>query len=326
MHQGFLLVVNELPLETYLACVATSEMSAQCPASLLEAQTIVARSWVLAGTEKKHTNLGFQVCNDDCCQRYQGANFLTRHARKAVQATRGQVLTFQGTLCDTRYSKSCGGRTETFATIWKNLPSPPYLISLPDFPAKENSPSYPVGQEEQAYRWITTSPPAYCSPVYIPEKDLPQYLGSVDEAGQYYRWSQTYHQDELTNLLRTKTGLPMVALLGFIPRDRGPSARLAKLDIVYRDPQSNEQTFTLSSEYEIRRHLAPHFLFSSAIVFDPPGKQEQPPDAFTLLGAGWGHGVGLCQIGALGMSLAGRSTTEILSHYYPQTKLESLYS
>ncbi len=326
VHQGFLMLINELPLETYLACVATSEMSAHCPASLLEAQTIVARSWVLAGTEKKHTHLGIDVCNDDCCQRYQGTNFLTPHAKTAVKATSGQVLTYQNTICDTRYSKSCGGRTETFATIWQNLSPPPYLVSLPDFPEAEASRYNQVNQEEQAYHWITSQPPAYCSPVYLPEDDLPRYLGSVDEAGQYYRWSQTYLQEGLADLLRTKSGLPITAILGFIPRQRGPSARISILDIAYRDREAKERTLTLTSEYEIRRHLAQHFLFSSALVFEPPGKQEQPPDSFTLLGAGWGHGVGLCQIGALGMSLTGRSMAEILSHYYPQTKLQSLYA
>jgi SpoIID/LytB domain protein len=205
-YENNLLVLNELPIEQYLACVATSEMGAACPPSLIEVQTIAARSWMFANVEQKHTNLGMDVCNDDCCQRYQGTTFLTEQSLNGALDTFGQVLIYNETICDTRYSKSCGGVMESFDTIWGGQPLDYLQIKADslDEPAEWQK---PLSDEKNFEKWINSSPGTFCSPTVIPEENLPKYLGSVDEQGRYFRWRTNISQNEMAeNIRNQKTG------------------------------------------------------------------------------------------------------------------------
>jgi len=320
-HQGILVVINELPVEDYLMSVATSEMGADCPSALIEAQTIVARSWLLAAVEQKHRALGMDVCNDDCCQRYQGAAQITAHSRRGVAATRGQLLVVDGEICDARYSKSCGGMTERFEHIWPG-PAQSCFKVFSDTPP-ENKVTMDLSSDRAFESWLTHPPHSYCSPAFIPETKLTHYLGHVDEQGSYFRWVVKYSQTDITNLLNTKLNLNATQVLKLSPENRGGSGRLNRLTIHYKTGDQI-RTQTLMSEYEIRRVLHQGFLYSSAFLVETGS--ETPPDSFTLKGAGWGHGVGLCQIGALGMALAGLDARTIVEHYYPGAQLTTKYS
>lgn len=325
IHEGSLLVINELPLENYLMSVATSEMGADSPSALLEAQTIVARSWMLANVEQKHRDLGFDVCNDDCCQRYQGTANLTDPSISAVNATRGKVLQYENNICDARYSKSCGGMMESFETIWPGEPHP-YLQIKPDMPAEKNLKIPVLMYEEAAEIWINDAPPAFCGPQYISESELTKYIGTVDEEGEYFRWKTELTQLEFTDLLNKKLDLNAQSVVGINPVHRGGSGRLYHLQIHYRDSHGETQFHDVMSEFQIRECLDPDFLYSSAVYFELQDYREDLPQRFIIHGAGWGHGVGLCQIGALGMALADHSTEQILAHYYPGSVVNSLYS
>jgi len=320
---GKLFVVNEVPLEVYLVCVATSEMGARCPRSFLEAQTIVARSWLLANVEMKHRSLGVDVCNDDCCQRYQGATFLTKEAIEAASNTYGKVLMYGDKICDARYSKSCGGVTERIENVWGGEPLP-YSISKLDAPASYNHPSYPLDSEDKVRKWIDDKPPTFCSSYYIPEKELIKYLGGVDVEGRYFRWIVNYTQQQLNSLLKSKLNLKSRYILDLVPLRRGDSGRIIDLRIDYVDLRGEKQSMIIKSEYKIRDTLSKKFLYSSAFYVKKEPEGDVPRE-FILKGAGWGHGVGLCQIGALGMSLKGYTVEDILYHYYVGAELKKIY-
>ncbi|MCF7886714.1 MAG: SpoIID/LytB domain-containing protein [Candidatus Marinimicrobia bacterium] len=321
-HINNIILINELPLEEYLMCVATSEMGITCPDALLESQTIIARSWILANVEQKHRHLGMDVCNDDCCQRYQGTNNLSQQSTQGARNTFGQVLIYENSICDTRYSKSCGGVLESFNNVW-NGASKPYLKPIPDAPADFNNSNLPLNTENKVNGWITSEPETFCSPHYIPEEELIQYLGSIDKAGRYFRWEFHYTQEELTALLNKKCALKAEKIIAIKPVKRGYSGRLIKLRIEYLK-NGQRQAKLIEDQYRIRECFHESFLYSSAFIVEPDSGSI-PPTGFTLKGAGWGHGVGYCQIGALGMALHDYSTEDILSHYYPGAKLIKIY-
>ena len=315
-----LFLTNYIPIESYLMCVATSEMSGKCPISLLESQTIAARSWLLAAVEKKHQNLGLDVCNDDCCQRYQGINQLTQSAINASKNTRGNVLFSDTEICDTRYSKSCGGFSENNQNVWKT-PSKTYLQGLYD---NQNEKMYNLEDEDSFIQWIKSPPSAFCNNQNIDEKELKYYLGTVDEKASYFRWRFNFSQVEITKIINKKMGLNCEYILSIIPIKRGVSGRIIKLKII-ASSKNKVIEFLLNSEYEIRRVLHTDFLYSSAFIVETTIIDNPIPTNFILKGAGWGHGVGLCQIGALGMALKGKKTNEILSHYFSSTELKKIY-
>lgn len=322
LKDNFLMLLNELPLETYLACVATSEMSAECPVSYIEAQTIVARSWMLANVEQKHVHLGFDVCNDDCCQRYQGVNKLTQKSREGAFKSSGLVLMYQNKICDARYSKSCGGIMEKFENLWENKPLP-YMQNIPDADVPFE---VDLSREEEMGKWVEDTPKTFCSPYYIPEDQLIKYLGNVDESGHYFRWTIKVSQEELITNLNEKLGLNAGYVISLIPLKRGGSGRLLKLGIKYKNKKNEFLSAVIEKDYEVRRVLHKDFLFSSAIIIEEiKNKQSLVPEAFVFKGAGWGHGAGMCQIGALGMALNGIGVKEIVSHYYPGSELIKIY-
>jgi len=319
---GNLILINHLPLEEYLACVATSEMSSQCPDSYIEAQTIVARSWMLANVEQKHIDLGFDVCNDDCCQRFHGINNLTMQSRNAAKKTAGQVLMYDEKIVDARYSKSCGGIMEKFENLWENDPKP-YMLNKSDAPVDFN---VDLTDENQLKQWVDKVPVSFCSPHYIKEEELHKYLGNVDEQGKYFRWEIETTQEELVDNMKGKLGIDIELVLELTVLSRGGSGRILELQIDYIDSKDKSKILVIHKDYEVRRVLHKMFLYSSAISIEHIYEENRDiPAKFVFKGAGWGHGAGMCQIGGLGMSLAGYDADQIVMHYYSGSELMRIY-
>ncbi len=326
-------VINEIPLEDYLSSVISSEMSPASPIEFLKAHSILSRSWLLAHLHRNHRmkerltpaekitdgevirwydrgehNL-FDVCADDHCQRYQGiTKILSGQAEEAVRETYGQVITCQHKICDARFSKACGGITENFETVWGNR-SVPYLKSISD----ASVPHRPIRTEEEASRWILSKPEAYC---HIKEEGLlERILPHVDlQTKDFFRWRVEYSQDELEEILREKSGFDFGSLREILPLQRGPSGRISRLKIV-----GSKLSMIVGKELEIRRWLSRSHLYSSAFIVRRQG------DRLIFHGAGWGHGVGLCQIGAAVMAIRGFLAEGILRHYFTGMEIEKVY-
>lgn len=328
--QRGIVLVNELPLENYLAGVITAEMSGACPADLLKAQCIVARCWLLALTEPKHEGEPFDRCNDDCCQRYQGTGDLSPTAIAAAGDTRGLVLLDPtGSVLDANYAKSCGGISELPRHVWGH--DKPGLSAIVDAPKRELEHRFlPITESNlDDYldgRWIGFTK-MYCSPKVVSPEEIGRYLGRVDEVDDYFRWTVAYRREELEQLLREKLAeaRDLARLHDLRVTARGVSGRASAVELQWEDAAGKLITACLDSEYRIRQVLHPKFLYSSAFAIrmerDPLGELSR----VTLRGAGWGHGVGMCQIGALGMALQGIDYQTICRHYYPETQWANAY-
>ncbi|MBQ1670105.1 MAG: DUF4922 domain-containing protein [Prevotella sp.] len=307
-----IVAINELPVERYLTSVISSEMSASASKEFLKAHAVISRSWLLAQMEKRKQldNGGgaffsfvkkddelirwydredhtiFDVCADDHCQRYQGiTKQSTPAAEQAISETRGQILAYGDEICDARFSKCCGGETEEFQYCWEDTPKP-YLVSFHD---------------------------PYCN---TSDKNiLSQVLNDYDqETIDFYRWTVEYTQEELSELINRKLKDDFGTITDLIPLERGKSGRIWKLKIV-----GTKKTFSIGKELEIRRALSETHLLSSAFDVEKQG------DRFILHGKGWGHGVGLCQIGAAVMGEQGKTYDEILLFYYRNAEIKHLY-
>ena len=336
--------INELPVETYLVSVISSEMKATSSMELLKAHAVISRSWLLAQMQKRremsqgsnsffsfikkddtlirwydredHTI--FDVCADDHCQRYQGITMATsRHVEEAVRLTRGQILTSDGQICDARFGKCCGGVTEEFQYCWENSPKS-YLKAVRDVgEGGEDLPDLTV--EAAARKWILSEPESFCNTKDA--KILSQVLNNYDqETHDFYRWHVDYTQEELSEIISKKTGMDFGQITDLVPLERGKSGRISKLRIV-----GTKRTFTIGKELEIRRVLSTSHLYSSAFVVDRLDVVDGIPQKFHISGAGWGHGVGLCQIGAAVMGEHGYKYDEILLHYYRGAEIEKIY-
>ena len=328
-RQGVVLI-NELPLEQYLAGVITAEMSGDCPVEFLKAQCVVARSWLLAFSEPKHETDPFDRCNDDCCQRYQGTGGLSSAALEAVSSTRGLALIdVHGNVVDANYSKSCGGISEPPETVW-GRPKPGLAAIVdapPDSPDRRFLPVTDDNLDEYLDgEWLSRTD-IYCSPNVVSEDELGRYLGRVDETGKYFRWTTSFHRAELEELLRAK--LPeakdLARLRELKVTARGPSGRASQVDVHFGDHAGKRRRVRVLGEYRIREVLHPKFLYSSAFAVRTERDAAGRPTTITLRGAGWGHGAGLCQIGALGMALTGISGERICRHYFPDAVLKRVY-
>lgn len=331
-------LINELPLEDYLTSVISSEMSAHAPLEFLKAQAITARSWLVAMLTRKKRNANalridqtdvdeiirwhdtndhsfFDVCADDHCQRYQGIAPITSDGVKAaIQATRGIYLIHNNQVCDARYYKACGGRTEIFSSAWEDK-SFPYLQSVAD-----GSGDYGViSSEDEAARLFTEKPASYCNTQ--DEALLCQILPSFDqETMNFYRWQVSYGREELEEIIRKKSGIDFGTLQSLTAIKRGPSGRIIKLKI-----EGTKRTVIVGKELEIRSWLSPTHLLSSAFVVSTERSKSGEVKRFILHGGGWGHGVGLCQIGAAVMAAKGFSAEDILAHYFTGARLQKLY-
>lgn len=329
VENGQVRAINRLFIEDYLVSVISSEMSATSSLEFLKAHTVISRSWLYAQLHRKErvqaAVLGretpdevvrwyaredhtlFDLCADDHCQRYQGlTRAINPNVQAAVKATENLVLKYDGEVCDARFSKCCGGVTERFSACWEDVDYE-YLQAFRDTPHKEPLP--PLETEEGARAWIESTPDAFCSSV-APEV-LSQVLNNYDrETNDFYRWQVEYSQEELSRLVAERSGIDFGLIEELQPVERGASGRLVKLRIV-----GSRAVRVVGKELEIRRWLSPTHLYSSAFVVDKI--ERQGTICFLLKGAGWGHGVGLCQIGAAVMGERGCSYEDILRHYYP---------
>jgi SpoIID/LytB domain protein len=331
-------LINEIPLEDYIESVISSEMSALAPLEFLKAQAIVARSWLVAMLERKQKHCSnsnfekagnseiiswhdisdhqhFDVCADDHCQRYQGITKITsENIAKAIQATRGLFLVYTDEICDARYHKACGGQTEIFSTAWEDK-SLPYLQSTAD----HDNTHAPIKSEKDAENWLRNKPPAYCNTV--DKKILSQILPSFDqETLDFYRWEIIYKRQDLEKIIWKKSGIDIGKLQNIIPIERGPSGRIWKLKI-----EGSKRNIVVGKELEIRRWLSESHLLSSAFVVSTELENNGKVSCFILSGGGWGHGVGLCQIGAAVMASKGFKAPDILAHYFTGAVLKKLY-
>jgi len=322
-ESGHIVLVNKLSFEDYCACVIASEMSPECPASFAQAQATAARSWGYVFLRNKHPGEKFQICNDDDCQRYQGTTHLTQAAIDAVRKSSGYFLVDEsGMVCPAYYSKSCGGYLEEAKHS--------FGFSIPELSSHADNPSgnkFDLTSDAHLKEWIATPPAdSFCSPKSLPEKTLRKYLGAVDEQGSYFRWSHRLSRQELSALVRERTVNAEVAeVLDLDYGARGTSGRLTSLSVRFLDQAGKEKSLSLTSQYSIRRTLHYSFLFSSAFVHRWEKGNRASEDTLVLDGAGWGHGVGLCQIGAVGMALKGYSFEQILKNYFPGCELKRAY-
>ena len=342
-EKGKVRAINSLSVEDYLISVIASEMSATSTPEYLKAHAVISRSWLLSQIEKKHglqkqeavrfnSDLRtpdewikwwdredhdlFDVCADDHCQRYQGItrpSLAFENVKKAVEGTRGEVLTSGGTICDARFSKCCGGFMETFPTSWEPVEYS-YLQGNYDgesFP--EDIPVPDLTQPVQAEVWIRSEPPAFCNTA--DETVLSQVLNSYDrETKSFYRWKVKYTFEEVTDLVRRRIGEDFGLITDLIPVERGKSGRICRLKIV-----GTHKALVIGKDLLIRKALSESHLYSSAFVVEKNSK------GFTLFGAGWGHGVGFCQIGGAVMASKGYPYKDILKHYFPTAGIEKIY-
>lgn len=326
---GKIWAINDLPVEDYLESVISSEMSAQSSLPLLMAHAVISRSWLMSqidgntapNTQASHGDAFirwydhtdhtlFDVCADDHCQRYQGITKETSpNVAEAIRRTRGELLTYGDEICDARFSKCCGGAMEEFQYCWDDTPKP-YLKGIGDTP-EATIPDLTV--EENARQWILSSPKSFCNTT--DKRILSQVLNDYDqETTDFYRWRVSYTQEELSKLVEKKLGAGLGTITDMRPLKLGTSGRICELRIT-----GTKKTIVVGKELEIRRALSESHLYSSAFVVEKQG------DTFTLIGAGWGHGVGLCQIGAAVMGDKGYAYDEILRHYYPGAEIEKAW-
>jgi SpoIID/LytB domain protein len=300
-----LTVINDLPLEEYVTSVISSEMSASCPIELLKAHAVISRSWLKANAMivlppppadheivrwyGREAHPDFDVCADDHCQRYQGiTKAFSASASEATHATAGEFLVYDGAICDARFAKSCGGITELYSTAWDDK-EVPYLQSVRDAAGESANPYCNTNDRELLSRILP---------------------GFDQETQDFYRWRVEYTPQELSELITSRLGVNLGPIVEMQPLSRGPSGRIFRLKIA-----GEHDYVVVGKELEIRRALSRSHLYSSAFTV------ERQNGRFVLKGGGWGHGVGLCQIGAAVMANEGRRYKEILSHYYRRTEL-----
>lgn len=327
--EGEVQAVNLIDTEEYLQSVISSEMRSTSHIELLKAHAVISRSWLLhpiltphrksakecTETEERivrwyerDAHSRFDICADDHCQRYQGIGYQTsEQVKQAIDETRGMVLLHDGDgeICDARFHKCCGGVTEAFGSCWADEEYP-YLTAVPD---NETHQAPDLTNEAEAQRWIRTAPEAFCHTQDT--RILSQILNTYDrETTDFYRWQVAYSQEELSAIVHERSGIDFGLITDLVPLRRGPSGRIVELLIV-----GTKRSVRVGKELEIRRWLSRSHLYSSAFVTD------KTPQGFLLTGAGWGHGVGLCQIGAAMMAEKGYSWQDILAHYFSHTHI-----
>ena len=343
-YEGKIFVINLINIEDYLRSVISSEMSDKSTFQALKAHAVISRSWLLSHIyskeqkenknehmvkdenvaeyitwTKRQEHQLYDVCATDHCQRYHGITKLsTGMALHAVNETEGIVLNYQNKICDTRYSKCCGGITESFENVWEPEKID-YLTSVVDYKFEPENYNLDFANEESSKKWILHSPPAFCN---TRDKNiLSNILIDYDQkTHDFYRWEVKYSQKTLAKIIKKNTAIDFGDILDLIPGERGASSRLITLKII-----GSKKTLIVGKELEIRRILSSTHLYSSAIVIEKQEIKDGVPQKFIIKGAGWGHGVGLCQIGAAVMSAEGYEFDEILSHYFSRATLKKIY-
>ncbi len=341
-EDGHLCAINTLDIEDYLLSVISSEMKATSSLEFLKAHAVISRSWLIAQCEKseelkksgeayrsvreneeeyirwydREDHRNFDVCADDHCQRYQGIHRAgTPLVSRAVAETRGEVLCYNHRTCDARFSKCCGGLSEKFENVWESTPHP-YLTTIYDGKAAE-LPELPV-REEEAERWIDSSPDVFCNT--RDRRILSEVLNDYDqETHDFFRWEVYYTRREISALVRRKLGIDFGDITDLTPIERGASGRIVRLKVT-----GSRRNMIIGKELVIRNALSSTHLYSSAFIVRKEWKDGEL-QGFRLKGAGWGHGVGLCQIGAAVMGAQGYTYREILRHYFPHATIETKY-
>ncbi|MFH0794095.1 MAG: SpoIID/LytB domain-containing protein, partial [bacterium] len=290
-------------------------MMSVCPEALLKAQTIAARNTLMATMGKHHYSCDFHLCADDHCQCYRGSSRETGFSRRVTLETVGEVLTHDHKICDTRYSKACGGIMESFDSVWHGERVPSMGANIDAAAASAVNPNYPADNEKRAGGLIDSFPDVYCNTASA--QDVPDYL---KYSAKYFRWSFKYSQSQLQGLLNRFPQWSVGEVRNLIPVKRGASGRIEILRI-----EGSERSVLIKKEYSIRKALSESFLFSSC--FYPVIERDERGRLVSveLRGGGWGHGAGLCQIGATMMAVRGKTYPEILAHYYKQTNLAKLW-
>ena len=343
IEDGRITAVNVISLEEYLKSVISSEMSATSSGELLKAHSVISRGWLLAQAEKRYfpgkrvsefnsetrteeeivkwydreDHINFDVCADDHCQRYQG---ITRASNplveKVIEYSEGEVLEYNGAVCDTRYYKCCGGVTELFENVWEPV-NHPYLQRIVDNPVSSGLSVADLTDEGNAEKWIKERPDTFCNT--SDRKILTQVLNDYDQmTNDFFRWKVRYNQDELSEIIKSRSGIDFGTVTDLVPVERGVSGRITRLRIT-----GTKREIIIGKELEIRKILSKSHLYSSCFFVEK--LEENTKTWFVLQGAGWGHGVGLCQIGAAVMGEMGYSYREILEHYFPGTVLRKRY-
>lgn len=338
-----LTAINVLPVEDYLLSVISSEMRATSSEELLKAHAVISRSWLLAQMQKskslskgrksyissfskeneivrwydREDHKNYNVCADDHCQRYQGiTRAFTPAVEKVISETFGEVITSKGMICDARFYKCCGGVTELFENVWEPIKHS-YLVKVIDNPVLQQDFDYDLHKHEAAEKWIKGNPDAFCNS--SDKAVLSQVLNDYDqETNDFYRWKVRYTQDEISELVKEKTGIDFGLIEELNPLERGVSGRIIRLKI-----SGKKKEMVIGKELEIRKALSKTHLYSSCFIVEKEKVNEEV--VFNIYGSGWGHGVGLCQIGAAVMGSKGYNYNQILMHYFKGVKLERIY-
>ena len=308
-----LCAISEIPIDQYLKGVVPAEMPAGYPPEALKCQAVAARSEVLAKLGTKHINDPFDYCANVHCQVYSGTTNEAESTNKAVSSTHGEVLYYEDRICDGVYSAVCGGHTEHKQNVW-NPPEEPYLVGIYDAKDKGKPPKLNLSKEKKVREWIASRPDVFCS---LNRDDLPNILAY---SKKYFRWEVSYARKELEEIIKKRTGEDIGTLYDIIPLERGISGRLIEIEVL-----GSRKNIRVKKELNIRRALSPTYLRSGCFVIDIEMGDIGTPMAFTFRGAGWGHGVGMCQIGAAVMALDGYKYKNILAHYYQVIKINSVY-
>lgn len=311
-REGIIEVVNVLPFEQYLACVVVSEMSSGTPIEFVKAQTIAARSWAKCFINEKHPGATYQLCNDDDCQRYHGVTFASEESLRVSLETAGQYLISpEGTIIPAYYSKCCGGITEELEDCLGFTAHG--ISSVTD----GITATHVDAIEEWTSKDFQGGTELFCGGS---ADVLLANLGGVDDVGEYFRWTHEESKTAMAQYLNERTTVTNASIvLALTPLRRGKSGRIHEMEFTYETTSGGIQTYVSPTQYEIRSLLHPSFLYSSAVSI------QEESDSFIFHGAGWGHGVGLCQIGGMFQAIAGRTYKDILSLYFPDSTLKTLY-
>ncbi|MGH7598901.1 MAG: SpoIID/LytB domain-containing protein, partial [bacterium] len=311
---GKLTAVNVLPIEDYVAGVVPSEMHQGFPLEALKAQAVAARNEIFSKVGTRHLEDHFDLCADVHCQVFSGINRQTANTDRAVKETKGTVMKVAGAVIDANYASVCGGHTENNENVWSGLPRP-YLRGIFDGNGRPDLLGNSLADENTLLRWVTTRPGVYCNTL---QGEIP---AAMEYTKKYFRWEINYPRQELQDLIRKRSGEDFGDLQDLVPLERGASGRLMRLRVI-----GSKKIFEISRELTIRQALADKTLWSACIAIQKSGlDRNRLPVSFKILGAGWGHGVGMCQTGAAMMALRGQSFLQILQHYYTGAKLDKEY-
>jgi len=310
--QGGIIAIGEIPLETYLMGVLPSEMGAEYPEEALKSQAIASRSFALANIGLSHPEAVFDICSENHCQLFNGTSKFHPKTNKAVRDTSGQVLFSNKMLCEAPYTPLCGGFTDGQHLFWTNekRKSSDCIFDGPENKQTKKA----LGRENKVIDWVISQPDVYCNP----QGSISDTASKSMKSG--FRWEITYPRKRLEEIITDKTGEDVGTLYDIIPLKRSPSGRLQEVEIL-----GSRKNLKIRREMNIRRMLSDKLLRSSCFVIEIDIGDDGIPLTFSFLGAGQGHGAGMCQAGAVAMALAGESCKSILTHYYGKVELKKLY-